>query len=85
VVKHQGKCFEQGYGRGHFLGERKSKGTMAIAPNCFNVGINVGSAAGQTVMHCHIHLIPRRSGDSVNSRGGVRGAIAGKADYERGG
>ena len=51
----------------------------------YNVGINVGAAAGQTVMHCHIHLIPRRSGDSVNPRGGVRGVIAGKADYSRGG
>lgn len=45
-------------------------------PDGFNVGINVGSAAGQTVMHCHIHLIPRRSGDSANPRGGVRGVIA---------
>jgi ATP adenylyltransferase len=45
------------------------------------VGINVGGTAGQTVMHCHIHLIPRRADDSVNPRGGVRGVIAGKADY----
>ena len=44
-------------------------------------GYNVGATAGQTVLHCHIHLIPRRSGDSVNPRGGVRGVIAGKADY----
>ncbi len=50
----------------------------------YNVGINVGPTAGQTVLHCHIHLIPRRSGDSVNPRGGVRGVIAGKADYARG-
>jgi len=50
-------------------------------PDGYNVGINVGVPAGQTVMHCHIHLIPRRSGDSVNPRGGVRGVIAGKADY----
>jgi diadenosine tetraphosphate (Ap4A) HIT family hydrolase/5-methylcytosine-specific restriction endonuclease McrA len=47
----------------------------------FNVGANVGVAAGQTVMHCHIHLIPRRSGDSPNPRGGVRGVVPGKADY----
>jgi len=40
----------------------------------------VGAPAGQTVMHCHIHLIPRRSRDSVNPRGGVQGVIAGKAD-----
>ena len=44
-------------------------------------GYNVGASAGQTVMHCHIHLIPRRSGDSVNPRGGVRGVIANRADY----
>ena len=54
-------------------------------PNGYNVGINVGTPAGQTVMHCHIHLIPRRSGDSVNPRGGVRGVIASKADYSRNG
>ena len=54
-------------------------------PDGYNVGINIGADAGQTVMHCHIHLIPRRSGDSVNPRGGVRGVIAGKADYSRSG
>jgi diadenosine tetraphosphate (Ap4A) HIT family hydrolase len=52
-----------------------------LKPNGYNVGINVGSPAGQTVMHCHIHLIPRRSGDSTNPRGGIRGVIIGKADY----
>ena len=50
-------------------------------PDGYNVGINIGATAGQTVMHCHIHLIPRRSGDSVNPRGGVRGVIPGRADY----
>ena len=50
-------------------------------PDGYNVGINVGASAGQTVMHCHIHLIPRRRGDSINPRGGVRAVIAGKADY----
>ena len=47
----------------------------------FNVGINAGEAAGQTVMHCHVHLIPRRRGDVQNPRGGVRGVIPDKADY----
>lgn len=47
----------------------------------FNVGINVGVAAGQTVMHAHIHLIPRRWGDVEVPRGGVRGVIPGKAVY----
>jgi ATP adenylyltransferase len=47
----------------------------------FNVGINSGEVAGQTVMHCHLHLIPRRTGDHPNPRGGVRSVIPAKADY----
>lgn len=47
----------------------------------FNVGINDGEDAGQTVMHCHIHLIPRRKGDIENPRGGVRGVIPKKQSY----
>jgi len=52
-----------------------------LDPDSYNVGINVGAPDGQTVMNCHIHLIPRRSGDRVNPRGGVGRVIAGKADY----
>lgn len=47
----------------------------------FNIGANVGEAAGQTVFHCHIHLIPRRKGDVENPRGGVRHLIPGKGAY----
>jgi len=47
----------------------------------FNVGINIGAAAGQTIWHCHIHLIPRRHGDVVNARGGVRHVIPDKGYY----
>jgi ATP adenylyltransferase len=47
----------------------------------FNVGINSGAAAGQTVMHSHIHLIPPRIDDNPNPRGGVRAVVPGKADY----
>lgn len=47
----------------------------------FNIGVNVGEAAGQTVPHCHIHLIPRRLGDVEKPRGGVRHIIPGKGDY----
>lgn len=47
----------------------------------FNVGINSGEVAGQTVFHCHVHLIPRRRGDVENPRGGIRGVIPGEADY----
>ena len=44
----------------------------------FNVGVNSGSVAGQTIFHAHIHLIPRREGDVVDPRGGVRGVILSK-------
>jgi diadenosine tetraphosphate (Ap4A) HIT family hydrolase len=47
----------------------------------FNVGVNIGAAAGQTIFHCHIHLIPRRHGDVAHPRGGVRHIIPGKGDY----
>ena len=47
----------------------------------FNVGVNCGESAGQSVMHCHIHLIPRRQGDIPNPRGGVRGVIPHKMNY----
>lgn len=47
----------------------------------FNIGINCGESAGQTIFHCHIHLIPRRDGDTPTPRGGVRGVIPGKRDY----
>lgn len=47
----------------------------------FNIGINAGAAAGQTVFHCHIHFIPRRTGDVENPRGGVRHLIPGKGFY----
>jgi diadenosine tetraphosphate (Ap4A) HIT family hydrolase len=47
----------------------------------FNIGMNCGEAAGQTVFHCHVHLIPRRRGDVENPRGGVRHVIAGKGFY----
>ena len=48
----------------------------------FNIGINDGIDSGQTVMHCHVHLIPRRKGDMSDPRGGVRGVIPEKQSYE---
>ena len=50
-------------------------------PDGYNIGINCGEAAGQTVMHCHIHIIPRYNGDCENPRGGVRGVIPEKQHY----
>ena len=47
----------------------------------FNIGINVGETAGQTVFHVHVHLIPRRIGDVENPKGGVRGVIPAKQKY----
>ena len=47
----------------------------------FNIGMNSGESAGQTIFHCHIHLIPRRTGDVENPRGGVRHLIPGKGNY----
>jgi len=44
-------------------------------PDGYNIGINCGKSAGQTVMHCHIHIIPRYNGDMEDPRGGVRGVI----------
>ena len=48
----------------------------------FNIGINDGIDSGQTVMHCHVHLIPRRKGDMNDPRGGVRGVIPEKQSYD---
>ena len=47
----------------------------------FNVGFNSGKDAGQTIMHCHIHLIPRREGDVIEPQGGIRNIIPGKGKY----
>jgi diadenosine tetraphosphate (Ap4A) HIT family hydrolase len=49
--------------------------------NGFNIGMNCGESAGQTIFHCHIHLIPRRTGDMEEPRGGVRGVIPEKRIY----
>ena len=52
-----------------------------LRPDGFNIGVNVGEAAGQTVMHLHVHVVPRWFGDVENPRGGVRHVIPDKADY----
>ena len=51
------------------------------APAGYNVGINVGEVAGQTIMHVHLHLIPRYQGDLDKPRGGVRGVIPSRQSY----
>ena len=49
----------------------------------FNIGTNAGKIAGQSILHCHIHLIPRREGDVDNPQGGVRSVIPNKQHYKR--
>ena len=49
----------------------------------FNIGTNVGKISGQSILHCHIHLIPRREGDVENPQGGVRSVIPSKQHYKR--
>jgi diadenosine tetraphosphate (Ap4A) HIT family hydrolase len=52
-----------------------------LRPDGFNIGVNDGPAAGQTILHAHVHVIPRRTGDVVDPRGGIRWIIPEKAAY----
>jgi len=55
--------------------------TDSLHPDGFNIGINIGEAAGQTIPHVHIHLIPRYQGDVHEPKGGVRGVIPRRKKY----
>ena len=61
--------------------ERQKILEMDDTVKAFNIGINAGEESGQTIFHCHIHLIPRRKGDVKDPRGGVRGVIPNKQKY----
>jgi len=63
------------------LGKAQRTLLTELRPDGWNIGINDGAAAGQTVSHLHIHLIPRYLGDSSDPRGGVRWVIPGRANY----
>ena len=63
------------------VNEAKSLLTVQYHPDGYNVGINIGASAGQTIFHMHIHLIPRYTGDVEDPRGGVRGVIPLKKNY----
>ena len=63
------------------LARAKSLVAHEHAPDGYNIGINDGAAAGQTVMHLHVHLIPRYLGDVADPRGGIRGIFPDKAAY----
>ncbi len=83
--RHIGSWFEASPEEGSALLELlEDAKTMADAehhPDSYNIGINDGPAAGQTVPHLHMHLIPRFRGDVPDPRGGVRWVIAEKAKY----
>lgn len=61
--------------------EAKQLISVDTVPNGYNIGINCGEAAGQTVFHFHCHVIPRWIKDTPNPRGGVRNVIEGMGDY----
>ncbi|NLD50961.1 MAG: HIT family protein [Clostridiaceae bacterium] len=63
------------------LDEAKELLDQEYHPDGYNIGINCGEYAGQTVMHLHIHLIPRYRGDMENPKGGVRGVVPEKRGY----
>ena len=67
------------------FGDAVREGERMVADgecDAFNVGLNMGTSAGQTVMYPHVHLIPRRVGDVEDPAGGVRGVIPGQANYK---
>ena len=61
--------------------QRKEIVKLDSSVTAFNIGINDGKDAGQSIYHLHVHLIPRRQGDVENPRGGVRGVIPAKQKY----
>jgi diadenosine tetraphosphate (Ap4A) HIT family hydrolase len=63
------------------IDEARAQVLTEFKPDAWNIGINDGPAAGQTVPHLHVHLIPRYKGDVADPRGGVRWVIPNKADY----
>ena len=67
----------------HRLAQQLADDLQAADPTItgFNFGANDGREAGQTIFHCHLHLIPRRTGDHPAPRGGIRAVIPGKAHY----
>lgn len=83
--RHVGSFFEtsaeEREGMLHLLDEARAGLAAEFAPDGWNLGINDGPAAGQTVPHLHMHLIPRYAGDREDPRGGVRWIMPEKADY----
>ena len=65
----------------HLAAEARARLLRTHKPDGFNIGLNDGQAAGQTVLHAHIHVIPRYTGDVADPRGGIRWVIPEKAPY----
>ena len=63
------------------VAEVRERLLTGLKPDAFNIGVNDGLAAGQTVEHAHVHVIPRRKGDVPDPRGGIRWIIDDKANY----
>lgn len=83
--RHTGSFFDLSAEERHdllnLLDRAKAELDAEFSPDGYNIGINDGAAAGQTVPHLHIHLIPRYTGDCPDPRGGVRWIVPEKADY----
>ena len=74
-------CFKDG---AFYIGNKSANKKMIddkYNPDGYNIGMNLGEKAGQSIMHLHVHLIPRYDGDVKNPRGGVRGIISEKQNY----
>jgi diadenosine tetraphosphate (Ap4A) HIT family hydrolase len=67
----------------HLIQEEKKLIGKEFSPDGYNIGVNVGPAAGQSIFHVHIHIIPRYKGDVENPQGGVRHVIPKKGHYTR--
>jgi diadenosine tetraphosphate (Ap4A) HIT family hydrolase len=84
-IRHVGSLFDTTVEERNALYDLLEKAKLQLdkefAPNAYNVGINDGAAAGQTVPHLHIHIIPRYNDDQKDPRGGVRWIIPEKAKY----
>ena len=83
--RHVGSLFDLSHSERdalfNLVEEAKRRLDKEFQPDAFNIAINDGPAAGQTVPHLHIHLIPRYQGDCVDPRGGIRWIFPDKADY----
>ena len=74
-------CAEEQAAVFSLISEAKQMLDVRFSPDGYNIGVNCGETAGQTIFHVHVHLIPRYAGDVENPRGGVRGVIPAKRNY----